>query len=239
MFTEETPSLPYRASIFAALGDAGRLALVDNLLLGDASPSELQRVTSMTSNLIAHHLKILQNAGLLRRVRSEGDRRRKYLSLNTEALQSISPSPVCRAERVVFVCSQNSARSQLAAAIWNLHRSVPATSAGTHPAAEVHPGAVAAARRHHLPMQARTPVHVDNVLMPGDLAVVVCDSAHEELTDVDLARIHWSIPDPVRSGAPDAFDRTIDALTKRIDRLFPVLHTSRSQPANHQSNGAK
>jgi protein-tyrosine-phosphatase/DNA-binding HxlR family transcriptional regulator len=239
MLIDETHRLVHRASIFAALGDAGRLALVDHLLLGDASPSELQRLTSMPSNLIAHHLKILQNAGLIHRVRSEGDRRRKYLSLNTEALESVSPSPVHRAQRVVFVCSQNSARSQLAAAIWNRHRSVPATSAGTHPASAIDPGAVAAARRHHLPMQARRPVHVGNVLMPGDLAVVVCDSAHEELADVDSPRIHWSIPDPVRSGAPEAFDRTIDALTKRIDRLFPVMHRARSHPASNYGNGAK
>jgi protein-tyrosine-phosphatase len=219
-----------RASIYAALADPGRLAIVDLLSLGDASPSELQELMSMPSNLIAHHLKILQNANVIRRVRSEGDRRRMYVSLNNEALESILPSPVRRAERVVFVCTQNSARSQLAAAIWNRHSKLPATSAGTQPVSEIHPGALAAARRHQLPMQARTPLHLNNVLAPGDLAVVVCDRAHEELAG-DLPRIHWSIPDPVRTSAPEAFDRTIDALTKRIVRLVPILHTS--------SDGAK
>lgn len=184
----------------------------------------------MPSNLIAHHLNILQRADVIRRVRSEGDRRRMYVSLNNEAVESILPSPVRRAERVVFVCTQNSARSQLAAAIWNRRNKLPATSAGTHPVSEIHPGALAAARRHELPMQARTPSHVNNVLAPGDLAVVVCDRAHEELA-VDLPRIHWSIPDPLQTSAPEAFDRTIEGLTKRIVRLVPVLHTS--------SDGAK
>jgi protein-tyrosine-phosphatase len=131
---------------------------------------------------------------------------------------------------VVFVCTQNSARSQLAAAIWNRHSKLPVTSAGTQPVSEIHPGALAAARRHRLPMKARTPTHLNNVLAPGDLAVVVCDRAHEELAG-DLPRIHWSVPDPDRTSTPEAFDRTIAALTKRIVRLVPFLHTS--------SDGAK
>jgi len=75
-------------------------------------------------------------------------------------------------------------------------------------------------------MQARTPLHLNNVLAPGDLAVVVCDRAHEELPG-ELRRIHWSIPDPVRASTPEAFDRTIESLTKRIVRLVPILQSSR------------
>jgi protein-tyrosine-phosphatase len=215
-----------RASIYAALADPGRLAIVDRLFLGDASPSELQALLSMPSNLIAHHLNILQRANVTHRAHSEGDRRRIYVSLNSEALESILPSPVRRAERVVFVCTQNSARSQLAVAIWRRHSKLPATSAGTHPVSEIHPGALAAARRHRLPMQARTPLYLNNVLAPGDLAIVVCDRAYEEFPG-DLPRIHWSIPDPVRASAPEAFDRTVDALTERIVRLVPILQGSR------------
>jgi protein-tyrosine-phosphatase len=73
-------------------------------------------------------------------------------------------------------------------------------------------------------------LHLNNVLAPGDFIVVVCDRAHEELPG-DLPRNHWSIPDPVQASASETFDRTIDALTKRIVRLVPVLHT--------YSNGAK
>jgi ArsR family transcriptional regulator, arsenate/arsenite/antimonite-responsive transcriptional repressor / arsenate reductase (thioredoxin) len=225
MDTEVNAHAVTRASIYAALADPGRLTIVDRLSLGDASPSELQGLLSMPSNLIAHHLKILQKAAVIHRVRSEGDRRRMYVALNSEALESILPSPVRRAERVVFVCTQNSARSPLAAAIWNRHSRLPATSAGTHPGSEIHPGALAAARRHQLPMQARNPLHLNNVLAPGDLAVVVCDRAHEEFPG-DQPRIHWSIPDPVRTSAPEAFDRSIDALTKRIVRLVPILQAS-------------
>lgn len=211
-----------RASIHAALGDAGRLAIVDRLLVSDASPSEIQRLLSMPSNLVAHHLAVLQKAGVVRRIRSEGDRRRAYLRINTDTLEALVPAVAQHANRVVFVCTQNSARSQLASAIWNRRSSIPAASAGTHPAAEVHPGALAAAWRHNLPMQPRAPRHVDDVLAPGDFIVAVCDNAHEELP-ASLPRIHWAIPDPARTQLQDAFDRVLEELIPRINDLAQRL----------------
>ena len=215
----------WRASIHGALADPTRLAIVDRLLVGDASPSELQLLLSMPSNLIAHHLRVLQMSGVVYRTRSEADRRRTYLCLNAKALEVMVPSAARRAERVLFVCTQNSARSQLAVAIWNRHSNVPATSAGTRPADEVHPGAIAAARRHGLNMRPRRPTHLDNVVASGDLVVAVCDNAHEELP-ADLPRIHWSVPDPGRAATRTAFDRAVDDLTVRIDRLAPTLQPS-------------
>lgn len=222
MSAELTAECRKRASIYAALADPARLAIVDHLLISDTSPSELQRLFSIPSNLLAHHLNTLQGAGVVRRVRSGGDRRRTYVSLNAEALESTLPAPSRRAERVVFVCTENSARSQLAAAIWNRRGNPKAASAGTHPVRDIDPAALAAARRHRLPIHSRNPAHLDDVLAPGDLIVVVCDTAHEKLPS-DLPRIHWSIPDPLQISAPDAFDRTIDVLTERIDRLVPTL----------------
>jgi len=131
---------------------------------------------------------------------------------------------------VVFVCTHNSARSQLAAAMWNDHSRVPATSAGTHPAPRVHPGAVAVARRRHLSLVPAPPRHVQDVLDPADLIVTVCDSAHEELSTgstgalVRRPGLHWSIPDPVTADDPAAFDAVVDELTDRITRLTPTVH---------------
>ena len=211
-----------RVQIHAALADSGRLSIVDRLLLADASPSELQTALSMSSSLIAHHLGVLEGAGVVRRVRSEGDRRRSYLQLIPASLDLLLPSAAWRAERVVFVCTQNSARSQLAVAVWNRRSSLPAASAGTHPATEVHPWAVAAAARRKLPMRPHTPRHLDNVVRPADVVIAVCDNAHEELP-ADGRRLHWSIPAPVRLGRVDAFDRALDELIVRIDHLAPTL----------------
>ena len=75
MFSEPI-SARQRAAIHAALGDPGRLAVVDHLLAADASPSELQSMLSLPSNLVAHHLRVLEDAGVVQRRRSEADRRR-------------------------------------------------------------------------------------------------------------------------------------------------------------------
>jgi protein-tyrosine-phosphatase/DNA-binding transcriptional ArsR family regulator len=225
MQIESSADLTRRASVHAALADPGRLAIVDQLMTGDASPSELQATLSIASNLLAHHVKVLEEAGLVRRMRSEGDRRRTYLTLLHTALDAMVPRRNPQAVRVVFVCTQNSARSQLATAIWRRSSSVPATSAGTHPGTQVHPDAVAAARRRNVPIRPRRPRHVGEILRPTDLIIAVCDSAHEELP-ADLRRLHWSIPDPVRARHRDAFDRALDDLTERIDRFAPTVQTA-------------
>lgn len=221
---ESLSELARRVQVHAALADPGRLTIVDRLLRADASPSELQAAVSMPSNLIAHHLRVLEGAGIVRRRRSDGDRRRTYIHLIPDALDAMVPVSTSQAERVVFVCTHNSARSQLAVAVWERRSSVPAASAGTHPAPEVHPRAVAAARRHQLPMRPQAPQRFDEVVSPTDLVIAVCDNAHEALPK-DTRRIHWSIPDPARGTDDKAFDRALSDITHRIDQLAPTLHT--------------
>lgn len=217
-----------RAAVHHALGDPSRLAVVDALAFGEASPTELQSLLAMPSNLLAHHVRVLEQAGIVRRTRSEGDRRRTYLGLVAGALDALLPAATREAPRVVFVCTQNSARSQLAAALWNAGSPVPATSAGTEPAAAVHPGAVAAARRHHVPMRATVPQRAADVLRPDDLVITVCDRAHEEL---DVAATHWSVADPARAGDETAFDHALTDLAGRIARLAPAVRPTGTRSA--------
>ena len=225
MSIEITAGTARRAAVFAALADPARLAIVDHLLLADASPSELRAVLGMQSNLLAHHLGVLKRAGVVRDSRSEADGRRTYLSLNRSALETLVPSAQRRAHRVVFVCTQNSARSQLAAAIWNRRSELPAISAGTHPATRVPPGAVAAARRHKLHLRPHTPRLLGDVLAAGDLVIAVCDNVHEELPG-ELTRLHWSVPDPARTERVEAFDAAVDELTDRIAHLVPNVKSA-------------
>ncbi|MET9240936.1 ArsR family transcriptional regulator [Nonomuraea sp. NPDC003709] len=215
-------SLEARARVHAALGDPGRLAIVDRLLLGDASPGEVGQVLGLPTNLLAHHLKLLQDAGVIERRRSEGDRRRTYLRLIPQSLSGLVPAAARPAPRIVFVCTHNSARSQLAAALWARASAVPATSAGTAPAPHVHPRALALATRHDLDLGHATTSHVDQTLRPDDLVVAVCDTAHEQLAD--LERLHWSIPDPVPTGSDEAFERAYTDIADRVQRLAPAIH---------------
>jgi protein-tyrosine-phosphatase len=119
---------------------------------------------------------------------------------------------------VLFVCTANSARSQLAAAIWHDITGTRATSAGTHPATAVHPAALAAGRRAGLDFSDATPTSLDAVRRRPALTITVCDRAHEEL-DADPSWLHWSVPDPVATGTRSAFDATVVELRRRIGDL--------------------
>jgi protein-tyrosine-phosphatase len=122
---------------------------------------------------------------------------------------------------VLFVCTANSARSHLAAALWRQASTVPAVSAGTHPAAAIDRGAIAAATRHHLRLPRLRPRHISEVRQDGDLVVTVCDLAHEELAEATA--VHWSVPDPVPAGDPASFDAALAELSHRVERLAPRL----------------
>ncbi|SFC15514.1 Protein-tyrosine-phosphatase [Micromonospora sediminimaris] len=212
-----------RARTHAALGDPARLAIVDALTLGDASPGEIANRLDMPTNLVAHHVKVLTQADLVVKVRSEGDRRRTYLQLRPEALAALATPRLTGVGRVVFVCTHNSARSQLAAALWRHRTRGAAASAGTQPAARVHPRAVAVAHRHHLDLDPTGTAHVADVVRSDDLVIAVCDNAHEGLTDQLRPRLHWSVPDPVRMDTDEAFESAYADLADRVARLAPAV----------------
>jgi protein-tyrosine-phosphatase/DNA-binding HxlR family transcriptional regulator len=212
-------SLERRAEVYAALSDVTRLRIVDLLAVGDATPSELGAAVGIPSNLLAFHLKVLDRAGLVARHRSEGDARRWYLSLTPEASALSGGMTPGLPQRVVFVCTANTARSHLAAALWRKASRVKAASAGTHPGARIAPGALDTAARHGLKLPAVAPRLLD--LREGDLVITVCDRAHEELGDLGWA--HWSIPDPVSEGTAPAFDAAYEQLATRVDALAPRL----------------
>ncbi|GAA4118230.1 helix-turn-helix domain-containing protein [Knoellia locipacati] len=226
MNTEQTDEhLRRRVTAHSALADVTRLRIVDLLAVSDRSASELGLTLGIASNLLAHHLRSLEHAGLVTRRRSEGDGRRSYLSLNAHDAwllrEAGAGTAQVRASRVVFVCTANTARSHLAAAAWRRVSDIPATSAGTHPGAAIHPGALAAAERHSLDLPDVAPRPLDDPVGRHDLVVTVCDRAHEELGGRDWA--HWSIPDPVPAHTDLAFDEAYDSVVGRVERLADVV----------------
>ncbi len=219
------PSFELRAARHSALGEPARLALVDELAISDRAPVELRRRLGMESNLLAHHLDVLERVGLVERSISSGDGRRRYVHLVTDGLAGLTPGRHLPVDPAMFVCSANSARSQLAAALWQEATGEPATSAGTHPADRVHPGAVAAARRAGLDLEGATPHDLAEVDTPPALVITVCDLAHEEL-DPDDTWLHWSIPDPVPVGTRAAFDAVLVNLRHRIGDALAMAEVS-------------
>ncbi|QXC60576.1 helix-turn-helix domain-containing protein [Aquihabitans sp. G128] len=202
-----------RATRHAALGEPTRLAIIDELATSDRAPIELRQRFDLESNLLAHHLDVLEEVGLITRTRSSGDGRRRYVHLLPGTLADLSIGPRLPVGPAVFVCTRNSARSQLAAALWQ-QVGGSASSAGTHPADAVHPGAVAAAHRAGLDITGANPQELGD-LAAGTLVVTVCDQAHEELGDRP-GWLHWSIPDPVAAGTPADFDHALHELRTRI-----------------------
>jgi protein-tyrosine-phosphatase len=217
-------SLAWRTAIHAALADPHRLEIVDELALSERSPSELGTLLAIGSNLLAHHLAVLEEAGLVERLVSAGDRRRKYVRLVPQALSGVvEPVALLVARNVLFVCTANSARSQLAAAAWNARHGVPASSAGTRPAREVRPGAIAAGARAGLDLRNARTRSLDELAARPDLVVTVCDVAREELPRFPdgVRLLHWAIPDPARSRSSTAFDRALARITSRVEVLAP------------------
>ncbi|MFI0405544.1 hypothetical protein ACH34S_06525 [Actinomadura sp. 3N508] len=114
-------------------------------MLGDLAPGEVGRLRGLPSNLPAHHLGVLQAAGLVERTRSEVDRRGRYVRLIPSVLRALNPITPLTVPRMVFVCTRNEARSPLAAAIWADRSPIPVASAGIRPAPRVSPTAASTA----------------------------------------------------------------------------------------------
>jgi len=222
----ELSSVEARAKVHAALGEVARLAIADVLALGDASPGELAARLGMPTNLVAHHLGVLADAGVVERRRSEHDRRRSYLRLRPAALATLHAPRLAAPRRVVFACTRNSARSQLAAALWATTSPIPAASAGTAPAEQVNPRAVRTAKRHGLRLDPARTRHLDEVTADGDLLIAVCDHVHETLP-AGRVRLHWSVPDPVPADTDDAFEAAFADLADRVGRLAPTIEEPR------------
>lgn len=194
------------------------MAIVDELSLADRAPVELRRLLGVESNLLAHHLDVLERVGVIGRRPSSGDGRRRYVQLEQAGLAELWTGPRLAPQPALFLCTRNSARSQLAATLWTRLTKAPARSAGTHPATRVHPGAVAAAKRVGLDLGDAHPRAIDEGALEGVLVVTVCDRAHEELS-APPNWLHWSIADPAEHPTRRAFDATVAELRRRITSM--------------------
>ncbi|MCX7609233.1 MAG: arsenate reductase ArsC [Anaerolineales bacterium] len=126
--------------------------------------------------------------------------------------------------RVLFLCTGNSARSQMAEAIVNarLGDEWEAVSAGTKPAGYVHPKAIAALAEIGIQHQGRSKPVDEFRGVDFDLVITVCDSAAEEcpLWLGKGKRVHHSFPDPAKTDDMEDFRRVRDAIEREI---IPLL----------------
>lgn len=150
--------------------------------------------------------------------------------------------------RVLFLCTHNAARSQMAEALLanKAERMAPGRfeveSAGSAPGTRVHPFAIAALSARGIEWRGK-PKMVDSVMdQPWDLVITVCDRAKQScpILPVEAALAHWGLDDPSEVEGDDdarrrAFRETLACLERRIDRLLalPVERLERTALASH------
>lgn len=196
-----------------------RWRLLSELAQSDRTVRELCELVDEAQNLVSYHLAKLRDRGVVFARRSSADGRDSYYAVDLtrfgellwDAAGALHPAlrpptaPALAAEgdpvRVLFLCTGNSARSQIAEALLR-HRSggaIEAFSAGSHPK-PVHPTAVRVmADQYGIDLGAQRSKHLEvYVAEPFDWVVSLCDRVREVCPDFpgDPEAVHWSIPDP-------------------------------------------
>jgi protein-tyrosine-phosphatase/DNA-binding HxlR family transcriptional regulator len=219
-----------------------RWRLLGELARGDRRVRELTAAVGASQNLVSYHLGRLREAGLVAGRSSSADRRDTYYRVDLahcgELLASagaalhpalrLVPAPVPRPERasVLFLCTGNSARSQMAEALLQelSDGAAKAASAGSDPK-PLHPLAVRALRERGLDISRRESKHVSAFAgRRFDRVITLCDRVREICPDFPGGMlVHWSVPDPAAEGDYAAFVRTAEELELRIRYLLHEL----------------
>lgn len=134
--------------------------------------------------------------------------------------------------RVLILCTGNSARSQMAEALFNVRGKgrVVAESAGSRPAARVNPHAVEALAKVGIDWVGHEPRGIDGLeYAEWDVVITVCDNAKEAcpIFPGHPLMVHWGMDDPAHAtgGEADrqrAFDAACALLTRRIDAMLAL-----------------
>ena|SRR5690348_691982 len=140
-------------------------------------------------------------------------------------------TPPPREYRLLFLCTGNSARSQMAEAILN-HRGIGrfrAESAGSKPAARVNPHAIETLREHGIAWKGHPPQSVEGLENEKwDFVITVCDRAKEScpIFPGQPVLAHWGMEDPAdavgEEAAKKAFREAYLLLARRIDLLLAL-----------------
>jgi protein-tyrosine-phosphatase/DNA-binding transcriptional ArsR family regulator len=239
-------------SFLRLAGHPLRWRLLSELARSDRRVSELCGLAGRRQSLVSYHLRQLRDGGLVSARRSAADGRDSYyvldlarcgelLSRAGAALHpGIASTPHPRAPhrhdappaRVLFLCTGNSARSQIAEALVGQLSgdAVRAASAGSHPKA-LHPNAVRVMRDRGIDLAGRRSKHLSEFSgQHFDCVISLCDRVREVCPEFPGGPelIHWSIPDPAREPGSDeetlpAFERTAGELRTRIGFLIEAI----------------
>jgi ArsR family transcriptional regulator, arsenate/arsenite/antimonite-responsive transcriptional repressor / arsenate reductase (thioredoxin) len=249
-------------SFLRLAGHPVRWRLLTELSQGDLRVGELCSRLELPQSLVSYHLGQLRSGQMVTRRRSSADGRDCYYRLDLErcsellaatgaelypGLTLVRPqgntvrAAAHHSVRVLFSCTGNSARSQIAEALaeqMGSGRIVP-VSAGSHPK-PLHPNAVRVMREHGIDLTGRESKPLSEFSGHRfDYVITLCDRVREVCPEFPghPGLIHWSTPDPAREGDTDeetyaAFQRTAAELATRIGFLIDsISHCSSSNAA--------
>jgi protein-tyrosine-phosphatase/DNA-binding transcriptional ArsR family regulator len=243
-------------------GNEVRWQLLGLLSRSDRRVRELTRLLGQPQSLVSYHLGKLQTGGLVTKRRSSADRRDAYYSLDLvrcgELLAATGaalhpglglpaptpaepPAQVTDRTRVLFLCTGNSARSQMAEAFAQnlVGAAIDAHSAGSRPK-PIHPNAVAAMREHNINIDGRTSKNLSRYTAQRfHYVITMCDRVREICPEFPghPEFVHWSMPDPSAEGDTDAqtfpaFQRTAADVRTRVAFLHHIIdHSQPTQKA--------
>lgn len=227
-----------------------RWRLLSELARSDRMVHELTGLVGEPQNLVSYHLGKLRDGRLVSARRSAADRRDSYYGLDLErfggmlsaAGGALHPGlrlrPPARDEalagpvKVLFLCTGNSARSPMAAALAERLSggAVEARSAGSHPR-PIHPNAVRVMREAHgVDLAGHVATRLDDVADEAfDWVISLCDKVREVCPEMPghPEVVHWSLVNPA-TGDPDPdtyplFRQTAAELATRIGFLLALL----------------
>jgi protein-tyrosine-phosphatase/DNA-binding transcriptional ArsR family regulator len=223
-----------------------RWRLLSELARSDRRVGELCELAGQRQSLVSYHLRQLRDGGLVSMRRSTADGRDTYYVLElarcgellSTAGASLHPglAPAPRTRRsvhasVLFLCTGNSSRSQLAEALCEQlsHGAVSAESAGSHPK-PLHPDTLRVLRERGIDPAGCRSKHLSEFSgRRFDYVISLCDRVREVCPEFPGGPelIHWSVPDPAREAETrPAFERTAAELTTRIGFLIEQIEST-------------
>jgi ArsR family transcriptional regulator, arsenate/arsenite/antimonite-responsive transcriptional repressor / arsenate reductase (thioredoxin) len=246
------------------LANPVRWRLLRELVHSDRAVWELTQLLGERQSLVSYHLGQLRKGELVSAHRSSADGRDSYYAVDLarcgeqlraaggalHPILSLGPEPPSpkssarprRRLRVLFLCTGNSARSQIAEALLEQlsEGTIVAASAGSNPK-PLHPNAVRVMKKRGIDISTNRTKHLDELLHQRfDVVITLCDRVREVCPEFsshpDL--VHWSIPDPALEGPNDratlaAFERTAGELEARIGFLLQQLDAPSTRRSTH------
>lgn len=246
-------------SILKLMAHKVRWNLLQLLVESDYRIQDLVMLLHLPQNLVSCHLRLLREWQMITERRSNADEQSSYYRVDLEHFHTLyqaaaadlhsslahglpgklqpEATPPTSPVRILFLCTENSARSQMAEALLRRHShgALEVVSAGSLPANHIHPLAVKVMTSLGMDIGHQYPKYLEAFRGERfDYVVTLCNHLKETCPTFpgDPKRIHWSFADPTLVEGPEevryrAFEQTVLQLSLRLRLWLTILRYHR------------